>query len=320
MFCKIVFKEQSCSDILNKMNITFDRLKYFLEVAKLEHVGLASKSLGISPSAISSAISAIEDEYQCTLFDRTNKRIHLNETGRLLRDRVEPIIEQINMLANEINLKQLAFRGYLSVGGSFFLASRYLQAVVDETQNKNPELRTENSPLRTAQVIQDVLSGLLDYGLCFSPHGHPSLERNLLYSGELKIVVSKKHPVLKLIHKKEFKLASLNQYPAALHKFAPGIDYCENHPAFEQFGIKPKIDQYFHSDELCIQSVVRRNLWTMIPDVVSDHYRSALVELPLPRAWNAPYEICSIYRKTMKNRSIFSHLDEQLKSSLKKEV
>ena len=256
----------------------------------------------------------MEDEYQCTLFDRTNKRIHLNERGRLLRERVEPIIEQVNMLSNEINAKQIAFRGYLSVGGSFFLAHHHLQSVLDDSQKKNPDLRTENSPLRTTQVIQDVLSGVLDYGVCFSPHGHPKLEKELLYTGELKIVVSKKHPIVKLVQKKDFKLSLLNQYPATIHKFSPGIDYCENHPAFEQFGIQPQIDQYFHSDDLCIQSVVDRNLWAMVPDIVAEHYQSVLFALPLPRSWKAPYEISSIYRKTIKNHGIILHLNSQLKS------
>jgi DNA-binding transcriptional LysR family regulator len=102
------------------MNITLDRLRYFLEVAKLEHVGLAGKSLGVSTSAISSAISALEDEYQCTLFERLNKRIHLNERGRVLREQVEPILESVENLTHLVNTKQSKFNGYLSIGGSFF--------------------------------------------------------------------------------------------------------------------------------------------------------------------------------------------------------
>ena len=298
------------------MNITFDRLRYFLEVAKLEHVGLASKSLGISPSAISSAISALEEEYQCTLFERSNKRIHLNERGRLLQERVEPILEQVENLSQLVNAKQAAFRGYVSAGGSHFLAEHHLQNVLDKTQKENPELRTENSPLRTTQVIQDVVGGILDYGVCFSPHGHATLERNVLYSGTLKIAVSKKHPIVRLIQKKGFKLALLNSYPASIHKFSPGIDYCENHPAFEEFGIRPKISQYFHSDELCVQSVISQNFWTMIPDIVAERFKSNLFMVPLPSSWRAPYEVCSIYQKAKKSRDLFLHLDQKLRESL----
>ena len=193
------------------------------------------------------------------------------------------------------------------------MANHFLQAVLDETQKKNQDLRTENSPLRTTQVIQDVLSGLLDYGVCFSPHGHPELEKKVLYTGQLKVVVSKHHPLVKLAKKKEFKFESLNDYPATIHKFSAGVDYCENHPAFKQFGIQPKVFQYFHSDELCVQSLLTQNLWTLVPDVVENFYKAELFSIPLPKGWDAPYEISTLYRKTMKNRAIFMHLDERLK-------
>lgn len=300
------------------MSITFDRLRYFMEVAKTEHVGLAGKSLGVSSSAISAAISTLESEYQCSFFERSNKRVYLNEKGRLLRDRIEPIMEQITALSREISSKQISYRGYLSVGGSFFLANHYLQAVLNNTQEKNPDLRTENAPLRTSQVIQDVLSGLLDYGLCFSPHGHPALEKEVLHTGSLKIIVSKDHPIVKMAKKSDFKLELLNRFPASIHKFNTGIDYCENHPAFDQFGIKPRVKQYFHSDDLCIQSAVRGDLWALVPDVVEQHYKNVLFSIPLPKTWKAPYEICSVYRRTMKDRGILIHLNEQLREMLKR--
>lgn len=295
------------------MNITFDRLRYFLEVAKLEHVGLASKSLGISASAISSAITVLEEEYQCELFERSNKRIYLNEKGKLLRERIEPIIEQVQGLGREINQHQVEFKGYLSLGGSFFLASNYIQPVINEIQKLNPGLRTENSPLRTAQVIQEVLSGVIDYGLCFSPNTHPLLERKLVHTGDLKIVISKTHPLVKLIKKNQFKLSMLNDYQTSVLKSSPGVDFCDNHPMFEEFGILPNIFQYFHSDELCIQSVLENDIWTMVPDIVEEKFHSQLFSIPLPKNWVAHYEICSVYRKTMKNREVFAHFDECLK-------
>lgn len=301
------------------MNITFDRLRYFLEVAKLEHVGLASKSLGISASAISAAITVLEEEYQCALFERSNKRIYLNEKGKLLRERIEPILEQVQELGREINQKQIEFKGYLSLGGSHFLSCHYIQPVINEIQKKNSGLRTENSPLRTAQVIQEVLSGVIDYGLCFGPNVHPLLERKLIHTGDLKIVISKTHPLAKLIKKNQFKLTMLNDYQTSIVKSSPGVDFCDNHPMFEEHGIYADVFQYFHSDELCIQSVLANDIWTMVPDIVEERYHAQLVTVPVPKKWAATYEICSVYRKTMKNREVFSHLDQCLKNKFERD-
>jgi DNA-binding transcriptional LysR family regulator len=293
------------------MNISLDKLKYFLEVAKLEHVGLASKSLGISASAISSAITAIETEYGCSLFERSNQRIHLNEKGQWLKEELAPLLEQLDSLSQKINGKASIFRGHLNVGGSFFLANHYLQPALHKTQKQNSEISIEISPLRSTQVIQEVLNGVLDYGLCISPSGHPNLEKRTLYSGKLKVVIAKSHPLAKRILNKTFKISNLNEYPAAIHKYTPGIDYQETQ-AFNKIGVQPNIRNFYHSEELAIKSVLDSDLWAVVPDLVFNHYSSKLISVPLPRDWDASFEICSIYRKSMKGREIFHHLDQQL--------
>lgn len=293
------------------MNITLDKLKYFLEVAKLEHVGLASKSLGISASAISSAITTIESEYGCNLFERSHQRIQLNEKGQWLKEELSPILEQLESLSQKINGNASIFRGHLNVGGSFFLANHYLQPALHKTQKQNSELSIEISPLRTTQVVQEVINGVLDYGLCIGPSGHPNLERQILYRGMLRIVVAKNHPVVKKIQNKTFKLNLLNNYPASIHKYSPGIDYQENR-AFNNTGIQPNIRNYYHSEELAIKSVLESDFWAVVPDLVFNHFNSSLVSVPLPRDWDASFEICSLYRKSMKGRKIFLHLDQLL--------
>lgn len=299
------------------MNISLDKLRYFLEVAKLEHVGLASKSLGISASAISTAISSIEIEYGHELFERSHQRIFLNEKGLWLRERLQPILEELDSLSSEIKGEESQFSGHLNVGGSYFLANHYLQPVLNELQIANPDISCEISPLRSTQVLQEVLQGILDYGVCIGAAGHPSLERQVLYSGELKIVVSKKHPVVKQIKNNTFKLKSLSDYPAAVHKYAPGINYQEAQ-VFQKVGIDAVIKNFYHSEELAIKSVMESQLWAVVPDFVAHHYKADLVIVPLPREWKTTFEVCSLYRTSMKGRPIFQHLDQVLKSHFEK--
>ncbi len=293
------------------MDITLDRMRYFLEVAKLEHVGLASKSLGISASAISSAITAIETEYGCALFERSHQRIQLNEKGQWLKEELSPLLEQLDSLSQKINGKASAFRGHLNIGGSFFLANHYLHPILQKIQNQNPEVSVEISPLRSVQVIQEVLGGVLDYGICIGASGHPNLEKQTLYSGLLKIVIRKNHPLVKKIQNKKFKLDSLNNYPAGIHKYTPGINYQETH-AFNKIGVQPNIKNYYQSEELAIHSVLESDLWAVVPDFIINHYGAKLVSVPLPRDWDASFDICSLYRKSMKGKSVFQYLDQEL--------
>ena len=299
------------------MNITLDRLKYFLEVAKLEHVGLASKSLNISPSAISNAITAIEEEYGCSLFERNNQRIYLNEKGKWLKEELSPLLEQIDSISQKINGKTTVLADHLNVGGCIFHSNHTLDDAHHEIQKKHAEVSIEISPLRSTQVVQEILNGILDYGICISPSGHPNLEKQVLHKGLLKIVVSKVHPLAKKIQNKTFKYSLLNDYPAAIHKYTPGIDYQETH-AFEKIGVTPNIRNFYHSEDLAIKSVLSSHLWAVVPDVVFQHYKTKLVSIPLPKDWDASYEICSLYRKSMKGREIFNRLDQMLMEKFKK--
>lgn len=288
------------------MNLSLDKLKYFMEVARLEHVGLASKSLGISASAISTAITSLEAELGCELFERSYQRIRLNERGLLLKEELAPLLMQLENLGEKISGNSSVLKGHINVGGSFFLAHHFLQPVLHNLQKKNPDTSIEISPLRSTQVSQEVLSGSLDYGLSISPSGNPMLEKNVLYTGKLCIVSSKKNPI---------KFKKLADYPAAVHKYSPGIDYRETH-AFERLGIEPDIKNFYHSEELAIKSVLDSEMWAVVPDLVYQHFKAHLFLVPLPKEWNATYEVCSLYRKSMKTKPIFKILDELLQSSL----
>lgn len=293
------------------MNISLDKLRYFLEVARLEHMGRASKSLGITTSAISTAISAIEEEYGCDLFERSHQRIFLNEKGKRLKEELAPIFMQLETLKDKVNGHESIFKGHLSLGGSYFLAQHFLQPVVQDIQGENSHISVELSPLRSTQVLHEVLSGVLDYGLCISPSGHPGLEKQILYTGKLCLVVARQHPLAKQVRQGTFKIKSLNDYPAAIHKFAPGIDYRETQE-FERLGVEPDIKNFYHSEELAIQSLQASEMWAVVPDLVARAFKSDLCLLPLPKNWNASYEVCSLYRKSLKDRSIYKMLDQRL--------
>ncbi|MDQ7114011.1 LysR family transcriptional regulator [Staphylococcus simulans] len=59
----------------------FKQLKYFIEVAKREHLSEAALELNIAQSAISRQISQLEEELNTKLFRREGRNIYLTEAG-----------------------------------------------------------------------------------------------------------------------------------------------------------------------------------------------------------------------------------------------
>ena len=62
-------------------------LKYFLAVAREEHIHRASEKLRVSPPALSKAIARLEDELGKKLFAREGRHIRLTDEGRALKAR-----------------------------------------------------------------------------------------------------------------------------------------------------------------------------------------------------------------------------------------
>ena len=106
--------------------LTLDRLRYFVEVAKREHVQQAATALSISPSVVSSAIAALEMEFGQTLFIRENQRLRINENGRLLLEEATKVLESTNRLYDCFDAKNTTLKGHFKLGASHFLMQHYL--------------------------------------------------------------------------------------------------------------------------------------------------------------------------------------------------
>lgn len=65
------------------------QLKYFVIVARLEHMTRAAEELGIAQPALSKTIATLEKSLGVLLFDRHGKYIRLNQNGKIFLKRAE---------------------------------------------------------------------------------------------------------------------------------------------------------------------------------------------------------------------------------------
>ncbi len=63
------------------------KLDYFLTAAKLENFTQAADRCGIAQTTMSKYIQQLEDEFDCTLFSRTNKGCELTSQGRIFYEK-----------------------------------------------------------------------------------------------------------------------------------------------------------------------------------------------------------------------------------------
>jgi len=283
-----------------------DQLQYFVEAARRQHVGQAARFLNISPSAISHSITALEEEFGKSLFEKTGRQIKLTQHGKLLLDRAEFLLGEAGRIREEIVTDRFEVRGHYRIAATHTLSSDFLVPAWMGIQKQNPGLTSTLFSLRSGEVLARVNSGEVDLGICFSPHSGPNHEQEILHEGTLALCFSKKHPFLK-----DRKLEDLNKYPAIVALAAQGIENCENHPAFQKFRISPKIANFYDSYDVAIQTLKSGSLWSLIPDVIA--YNHPELETYVPRGWEAAYRVAAVWPKYRIRTNALDRVVEKVK-------
>lgn len=78
------------------------QLRYFLDVARTEHMTESARRLHVAQPALSQAIHRLERELGATLFDHVGRGIALSAAGRALEERVTPLVEALDELPAEL--------------------------------------------------------------------------------------------------------------------------------------------------------------------------------------------------------------------------
>jgi DNA-binding transcriptional LysR family regulator len=269
----------------------FDQLQYFVETARRQHIGQAARFLNISPSAISHSISALEEEFGKPLFEKQGRQIKLTAHGKQLFERAEFLLTEAQRIREELSSDNLEIRGHYRIAGTHTLCSEFLVPAWMWIQGQHPALTATIHSLRSGEIVSRVSTGELDLGVCLSPLSGPNYEQEILHQGKLVMCFGRRHPFLK-----DKNISKLSEFPAIAALAAQGIENCEDHPAFKEFGIMPKHAMFFDSYDVAIRTMKERHFWTLMPDFIAySHYPD--IETYIPRGWDADYKIAAVWPK-----------------------
>lgn len=82
------------------------QLRYFLTAAEYQHMTKAAEHLQIAQPALSQAIHRLEAELGVPLFERKSRSIELNDAGRFLQKRLIPIINSLDQISAELQMRK----------------------------------------------------------------------------------------------------------------------------------------------------------------------------------------------------------------------
>lgn len=185
------------------INVTIKQLEIFAALVKTPHVGKVSKEINLSQSAISTALKNLEVILETKLFDRYNKKLILNDNGRLFFKHIDPQLKQLNWCENIFRDAHL--RGTLNIGASTTIAKsiipRMLYRFLEQYEGVSFNTETGN----TQAIVDLIEKGDADIGFIEGEHHSIEIQKEIFGTDELYIVTGDQ----KLAEKKVYRMEEL---------------------------------------------------------------------------------------------------------------
>lgn len=176
--------------------MTLDQLRIFLAVAERRHMTRAAEALGLTQSAVSAAIAALEGAHQLRLFDRVGRGIELSDAGARFVPEARAVLAQAERARIALADLGRATRGRLRIFASQTVAGTWLPPRLMALRSAHPGVEVSLAIGNSAQAAQAVREGAADLGFVEGDACAPDLRARVVAQDRLVLAAAAGHPVL----------------------------------------------------------------------------------------------------------------------------
>ncbi|WP_280159995.1 LysR family transcriptional regulator [Priestia megaterium] len=172
------------------------QLRYFMEVAKREHVSEAAEYLHVAQSAISRQIANLESELGVSLFKREGRNVKLTAIGKVFLEHTETAMKAIDYAKEQIDEYLDPERGTIKIGFPTSLASHLLPTIISAFKEEHPNVAFHLRQGSYKFLIESVKKR--DINIAFLgpvPVEDQSIEGHILFTENLLALVPSHHPL-----------------------------------------------------------------------------------------------------------------------------
>jgi len=174
--------------------MTLEQLRIFVAVAERQHLTQAAAALRLTPSAVSSAVRALESRHDVQLFHRVGRGLELTEAGGVFLAEAQAILARVQAAEQVFADLGGLRRGSLSVHASQTIASYWLPPLLLRFRERHPAIDVNLTIGNTRMVADAVLDGIADLGFVEGDIDEPRLTVRKVGEDRLVVVVRPYHP------------------------------------------------------------------------------------------------------------------------------
>ena len=236
--------------------MSIQKYQVFLHVMEAGSVSRAAEDMGLTQSAVSHALSSLEEDFGFKLLTRSRAGVRLSSEGKRILPAIRDILSAEERLRETVSSIHGLSTGTIRVASFSSVAVHWLPAMLKAFQEQYPQIRFKLLNGDYHDVEQWLEEGAVDLGFVSLPTRAPGKVTPLM-EDRLLVILPKDHP-----------LASLDSFPIGYARQETFISLLESSDhdlrrALDAEGIRPHI-RFITKDDYAIIAMVEQGLGTAI--------------------------------------------------------
>lgn len=161
------------------MNI--QQLGYIIAVDRFKNFSRAAAHCFVTQATLSAMVKKLEMEIEVTIFDRKKSPVITTDCGTDIIEEAKKALYHINLIHDYSKTVQDTIEGRIRVGIIPTIANTLLPIILKPLLLKFPDLIIEVHEITTDNLLKDLETGLLDFGILATPVEYEQIEENILY-------------------------------------------------------------------------------------------------------------------------------------------
>jgi DNA-binding transcriptional LysR family regulator len=151
------------------LNVSFETLRLFRDIAQLRSLSRAAELNGITPSAVSQQINELERGLGSRLLDRSTRPLSLTPEGRLYFELCRDVLRRHEEFEAALDQLKSDVEGVVRVAAIYSVGISEMSQLEERLHERLPNVRLEVDYLRPEKVYEAVADDRVDLGIVSYP-------------------------------------------------------------------------------------------------------------------------------------------------------
>jgi len=169
--------------------------KVFSDLCDTGSFSRAAEASGITQSAVSQQILAVEKRFGVPLIDRSKRRFTLTPEGEVYLEACRDILNRYESLGTRFRVARGELGGKLRVASVISIALHNLPPLLKQFRKTHPGVEVTVDYRKAEEVYDAIKDGRADLGLVAYPRARPGLRAITCWQERLVLVMPPGHPL-----------------------------------------------------------------------------------------------------------------------------